>query len=259
MESLTISTASRSHSLYNLSVDKLDQDKANSGKKRRKKSWCSNLSDDSNLSEFSSTLVLNAFELATIPIKFPMSDCSISPTPSAAVSLNPPATFIISKFEDLVSTCIQEFINASAAIGPEVQHQAEMVLALSKRQKAFIMGACQWHVPDTFGSGPAQASLIKDIKSFADYCETNKVKNVRFLMIVAESVGIFGWIVASSTPEPFIRSFIDKTEIQRSQLLAQNLVNKQAVELWLQTWYDIQQNLCSFVKEFYPTGLKWKH
>ena len=105
----------------------------------------------------------------------------------------------------------------SDAVGQDVLRQAQMVKNLFELQREFILISTgydfndandpQRHLCTPLGSGPAQASKMREVKNFATRHAYSP--NAAHLYFVSDTIGALGWVVAGDRPSHFVRESYD--------------------------------------------------
>ena len=107
----------------------------------------------------------------------------------------------------------QRIFHITDALGQDVLRQAQMVKSLFENQREFILISTGFdfsdspHLTNPMGSGPAQASKMREIKAFA--ARHTYSPHAPHLHFIGDTIGALGWVVAGDRPSHFIRESYD--------------------------------------------------
>ena len=140
---------------------------------------------------------------------------SRSKSPARLPKILPRLPESVVSYDNLILGPLEQYLQFSNAIGQDVRRQAQMVKNLFEIQREFVLTSTghdvndrdHRHLTSPMGSGPAQASKMREIKAFASRHAYSP--NAAHLYFISDTVGTLGWVVAGDRPSYFVREAYD--------------------------------------------------
>jgi len=182
---------------------------------------------------------------------------SAAPSNASAVS-DAPTSASVSEYEGLIDQYINNYVELSKKIAPEVAQQAELVLKAVHAQRDFLKVAAA-------SKKPADDVLQKLIKPTSDLMgqiveikEKNRTSKFgNNLSTVSEGIAALGWVVVSPTPAPHIADMRGGSEFYSNRILKDFKGKDQNQVDWVAAFNTFLKELQNFVKKHHTTGVAW--
>lgn len=179
-------------------------------------------------------------------------------TSTASSPSDSPSSASVQEYEDLLNQYINNYVELSKKIAPEVSQQAELVLKAVHAQRDFLKVAAA-------SKKPADAVMQKLIKPTSDLMgqiveikEKNRTSKFgNNLSAVSEGISALGWVVVAPTPGPHIADMRGGSEFYSNRLLKDFKGKDQTQVDWVAAFNTFLKELQNFVKKYHTTGVTW--
>ncbi|GFX54717.1 adenylyl cyclase-associated protein 2 [Trichonephila clavipes] len=161
----------------------------------------------------------------------------------------------VSDFEQLLNTSLQNFINASEAIGgPLVSLAGKVKGAFLKNLELIQFGLRNAQPPMDSERMKAYANGIREIVETREGPKDSIFSN--HFATVREAILALGWINVKPAPTQYIKDARDSGEYYANRVLSNNKGN-QLHRNWVTSWNQLLTDLQKYVAANFLTGFTW--
>lgn len=161
----------------------------------------------------------------------------------------------VSDFELLISVSLQNFVNASTALGePLTTFSGKVVEAFKKNLELIQFGLCNPQPPMDSEGMKAYANKIREIVEFRESSKDNTFTN--HLATVREAILALGWINVKPAPTQYIKDSKEAGEYYANRVLSSNKGNELHKQ-WVNSWNQLLVDLQEYVRNNFLTGFTW--
>ncbi|GFR30967.1 adenylyl cyclase-associated protein [Trichonephila clavata] len=161
----------------------------------------------------------------------------------------------VSDFEQLLNTSLQNFINASEAIGgPLVSLAGKVKEAFLKNREIIQFGLRNAQPPMDSERMKAYANGIREIVETRENPKDSSFSN--HFATVREAILALGWINVKPAPTQYIKDAREAGEYYANRVLSNNKGN-QLHRNWVTSWNELLTDLQKYVSANFLTGFTW--
>lgn len=161
----------------------------------------------------------------------------------------------VADFEQLLMTSLENFVNASKALGEPLSSLADKVVEAFRKTRDLIQyGLSHTEPPPNSTVLEFYFASVKEIVDMKESYKDDPFSN-HFATVAAAIVGL-GWISIKTAPVPFIRDMKEAGEYFSNRVLLRNKGDELHVN-WVNKWNMLISDLQQYVAANFLTGFTW--
>ncbi|KAG1469242.1 hypothetical protein G6F56_003368 [Rhizopus delemar] len=218
------------------------------------------------MSEFHSLAnLIKRLEVATTRLE----DLAMSSSSASAVSASGPSVsqanvngvpMMVEKHDMAINPSLEKYLALSAELGPLVSSQAQLVKQAVQAERDIIYISTLSQKPDI--SSPTFMKLLEPIqKALSEVVNLREANRhdafFNHLSAVAEGIPALGWFTCELKPASFIKDMKDSAQFYSNRVIKEYKEKEPQHVAWCRSYIELIENLSTFVKENFPTGLSW--
>ncbi|KAJ4407130.1 suppressor of rasval19 [Gnomoniopsis sp. IMI 355080] len=211
-------------------------------------------------------------ETLASPIATSTKGVSNAPTPPAAVAAatgpagaaDEPLPESIEDFDVFLKTSIDRYAKLSQQLGGLIAEQAAKVIQGFAEERKFLLISSKAKKPNLSASDDMEAyqALLKPINeslmAVVEIKESNRGSAVsNQLSAVADGIMMLAWVTDEAKPHKHVENTLGSAQYYGNRVIKDNKDKDQTQVEWIQSFLGIFKDLIEYIKQHFPSGIKW--
>lgn len=211
-------------------------------------------------------------ETLASPIATSTKGVSNAPTPPAAVAAatgpagaaDEPLPESIEDFDLFLKNSVDRYAKLSQQLGGLIAEQATKVIQGFAEERKFLLISSKAKKPNLSASDDMEAyqALLKPINeslmAVVDIKESNRGSAVsNQLSAVADGIMMLAWVTDEGKPHKHVENTLGSAQYYGHRVIKDNKDKDQTQIEWIQSFLAIFSDLTEYIKQHFPSGIKW--
>lgn len=211
-------------------------------------------------------------ETLASPIATSTKGVSNAPTPPAAVAAatgpagaaDEPLPESIEDFDLFLKASVERYAKLSQQLGGLIAEQAAKVIQGFAEERKFLLISSKAKKPNLSASDDMEAyqALLKPINeslmAVVEIKESNRGSAVsNQLSAVADGIMMLAWVTDEAKPHKHVENTLGSAQYYGNRVIKDNKDKDQTQIEWIQSFLGIFKDLIEYIKQHFPSGIKW--